>query len=305
MSAPSPAAIELKPGLEVAGRYTLIAPLGRGAGGTVWEARHTPSGRSVALKIVVPEAGAAEDLVARLRREARAAALLDHPNIVEVLDLGAVGADAIYLAMELIHGEPLAAILERGPLPTRRALLLARQTLEALAHVHTHGMIHRDLKPANVMIVRVGEPGQTWEQVKLVDFGLVKLIGATLADLGGERLTRTGFTFGTPAYMAPEQAMGQSIDARADLYALGVMLFEMLTGTRLFDFKDTHTVLAHHIATPPPTLAERAPGAAWATPALEALLAGALRKAPAERFADAGAMLVALDAGFVSIDHLP
>jgi serine/threonine-protein kinase len=154
------------------------------------------------------------------------------------------------------------------------------------------------------MLVRVGEPGQEWEQIKLVDFGLVKLIGQTLADLGGEKLTRTGFTFGTPAYMAPEQALGGTVDARTDLYALAAMLFELLTGAPLFDAPDTHTVLSHHIATPAPTLAERVPGAAWATPALEALVAVALRKAPVERFPDAPAMLAALDAAFVSLDHI-
>ncbi len=297
--------LTLTPGLDVAGRYRLQVPLGRGGGGAVWQATHLQSGRAVALKIVVPQAGASEDLLARLRREAKAAALLDHPNIVEVLDLGAIGDDAIYLAMELIRGESLAALLARGRLQPRCALLYSRQILEALAHVHAHGMIHRDLKPANIMVVRVGDVGNEWEQIKLVDFGLVKLIGQTLVELGGEKLTRTGFTFGTPAYMAPEQALGQAVDARTDLYALAAMLFELLTGAPLFEGPDTHTLLSHHIASPAPTLSERVPaGTPWVTPALEALVAGALRKSPAERFPDAAAMLTALDIAFVSLDGL-
>jgi serine/threonine-protein kinase len=165
-------------------------------------------------------------------------------------------------------------------------------------------MVHRDLKPDNIMLVRAGRPRAEYEQVKLIDFGLVKLLGEAADDVGGGKLTATGTTFGSPAYMAPEQALGRAVDGRADLYALGIVLFEMLTGRRPFDGADPNQVarlqVVGEVPRVPPT--ESAP---WATPEVATLVETALQKSPEARFPSAAAMIEALDAAFLSIDHLP
>src|SRR5262249_13533596 len=143
-------------------------------------------------------------------------------------------AGGLYLVMERVQGQTLTKAIDAGPLPPRRALVIARQLLEGLGHAHAHGMIHRDLKPDNVMLVDMGG----WERAQLVDWGLVKLIGDAEAVMGGGKLTRTGVVQGTPRYMAPEQALGRLVDGRVDLYALGLILFEMLTGRVPFEHDD-------------------------------------------------------------------
>ena len=199
----------------------------------------------------------------------------------------------------------MADLIEAGELTARRSLVIARQVLEALAHAHARGMIHRDIKPENLMLVTVGEPGRAYERVKLLDFGLVKLFGEAAGEIGGDKLTQTGLVFGTPAYMAPEQALGRGVDGRADLYAVGIVLFEMLIGRKPFRSPDVLTLLRMQASAPPPTLASVAAGRAWCTPELEALVGRALIKRADARFATAEAMIAALDAAFVSLDHLP
>jgi serine/threonine protein kinase len=151
--------------------------------------------------------------------------------------------------------------------------------------------VHRDLKPDNVI---VGDG----DAVKILDFGLVKLLDAAAAAIGGDVLTRTGITFGTPAYMAPEQALGRAVDGRADLYALGVILFELVTGALPFAAKEPRDLLRAHVGTPPPRLAALA---GWVTPPLDALIATAMAKKPAERYVDAAAMRTALDVAVTSL----
>jgi serine/threonine-protein kinase len=303
-TAPEPAPLV---GQVIDGRYRVTAVVGAGGVGAVYEAVHLATGRSLALKTLLPGKARAADAVARFEREARAQSLLDHPNIVEVLALGMLDDGTLYLVMELVRGEPLRALVDRGPLGPRRALVIARQVLEALAYAHARGFVHRDLKPDNVMIARVGDPGREWEQVKLVDFGLVKVIGDAADEVGAGKLTQTGVVFGTPAYMSPEQALGRPVDGRTDLYALGIVLFEMLVGRPPFPDGDPMTLMRLHISQAPPRLADAVPGAAatWATPALEALVARALAKRPDDRFAGATAMIAALDEAFRSLDHLP
>lgn len=198
------------------GPYRLEAQIGQGAMGAVYRAHDERLGRSVAIKML----HAAEPT--RLMAEARAAAAVEHPNIVAIHDCGAV-RDIAYLAMELVEGETLRSILERGPLPTARARDLALDLARGLAAAHARGVVHRDLKPANLVVTREGH-------LKILDFGLAKRSGVAPVDA-----IVAGTVQGTAGYMAPEQARGEATDARTDLFAAGAILFEMLTGRRAFD----------------------------------------------------------------------
>lgn len=299
-----PLAIEAITGRVLAGRYRLHSVLGRGGVGEVYEAEQVQTGARLAVKKLLPGLADAARLAERFRREARAARLLDHPNIVEVVDLVSE-QDSLYIVMELVSGRSVASLVEHGEIAPRRALVIARQVLEALAHAHARGVIHRDVKPDHIMLVKLGEPGREYERVKLLDLGLVKLIGGAAGEPGSEPLTQTGVVFGTPTYMAPEQALGRRTDARADLYALGVVLFEMLTGRPPFLSPDPRTLTRMHAAAPPPLLSSIARGRPWCTPELEQLVARALAKRPDARYASALEMTAGLDAAFLSLDHLP
>ena len=295
-------------GRTVAGRYRILRPLGRGGTGAVYEAEQLPDGAPVAIKALLPGADGADQIAERFRREARAAPLLDHPSLVEIRELVAE-RDELYLVMELLRGRSVAAELLAGPLAARRTLVIARQILDGLGHAHARGVIHRDLKPDHIFLTTAGEPGRQYERAKLVDFGLVKLVGPAAAlDVdagGGSKLTQTGMVFGTPAYMAPEQALGRPVDGRADLYALGTSLYEMLTGRTPFRSPDPLTLVRMQAQAPAPTLASSALGRPWCTPELERLVARALAKRPDDRFADAAEMATSLELAFASLDHLP
>jgi len=285
-------AVGRRVGLVVQDRYRLVAVRGHGGVGEVYEADDLRTGRKVAVKTMLPWAQRSPEVVRRFEREARAGNALDHPNIVDVSDMGNLDDGSLFLVMELVRGVDVADLLEHGQLAPRRALAIARQTLTGLAYAHGRGFVHRDLKPANLMIVRAGDD----EVVKILDLGLVKLIGEAAEELGGDKLTATGAIFGTPVYMSPEQALGRPLDARTDLYTMGVILFEMLTGKVPFRGTDPMATLRLHTSTPPPTMASRAPGAAWITPELEAVVARALAKQAADRFASADEMRAALEA---------
>ena len=291
-------------GRTIAGRYRIQRLLGRGGIGAVYEAVQLQTGNLLAIKVLLPGRANAHQLTERFKREAKAASILDHPNIIEVLDLVAED-DELYLVMELLRGQSVGTELHAGALQPRRTLVIARQVLEALAYAHGNGMVHRDLKPDNIMVVTVGEPGREYERVKLLDFGLVKLVGDAARELGNDKLTQTGIVFGTPAYMAPEQALGRAVDGRTDLYSLGIAIFEMLTGRTPFRSPDPVTLTRMQVSAPAPTLATVAFGRPWCTPEMEALIARALAKQPADRYADAAEMTAALDLAFSSLDHLP
>ncbi|MCA9673577.1 MAG: serine/threonine protein kinase [Kofleriaceae bacterium] len=278
------------------GRYRLRRPLGRGGLGEVHEAEDLRTGAAVAIKLLLPALRTLEGALRRFEREAAAGGFLQHPNLVDVTALGALPDGTLYLVMELVAGEDLGKLIARGPVPPRRALGLVRQVLGGLHHLHALGLVHRDLKPDNLMIAT----GAGGEVVKILDFGLVKLMGHAEALLGAEKLTATGVVFGTPLYMAPEQALGRPVDARADLYAIGVILYELLTGQPPFRAADAHAVMKMHVGTPAPALVEAGPGA-WSTPALEALVAQALRKDRRQRHADAAAMIAAVDAAAATL----
>jgi serine/threonine-protein kinase len=270
--------------------------------GAVYEVEG-PDGARHAMKAPLPDEVQSALTSKRFAREANAMQLLDHVNLVRAVDQ-VVDRGRLYLILELVRGPSLASLLQIGPFAPRRALVVARQILDGLEHAHAQGVVHRDLKPENVVLRVVGPAGRTFEQVKILDFGLVKLLDAAAAAIGGDVLSRTGITFGTPLYMAPEQALGRAVDGRADLYALGVMLFEMLTGQTPFTGKDPTSVLRAHVGTPAPRLAGCLPSAPWVTPAMEALIGGALAKKADDRFPNAAAMRAALDDAFLSIQEL-
>jgi serine/threonine protein kinase len=293
----------LSAGTVVADRWRAESPLGAGGMGAVWRGVDVATQRPVAIKTALAELADDAALARRLEREAKAQSFLKHPNVVEVLALDRLIDGTVALVMELVDGQSLGDALAAGPLAPRRALVIARQVLDALGHAHRTGMVHRDMKPDNVMLARAGRPGAEYEVVKLLDFGVVKLHGIAAEVLGDEKLTRTGVVHGTPTYMAPEQALGRALDGRADLYAVGIMLFEMLIGRPPFAADEPVALLRRHIAEKPPRLAEAARGPAWATAELEALVAGALAKRASERFSDAAAMTAALDAAFLSLER--
>ncbi|MCW8137314.1 MAG: serine/threonine protein kinase [Planctomycetota bacterium] len=208
------------PGVRL-GDHELVRPLGQGGMGAVWVARHLPTGAERALKLLMFDEGVNAQALARFRREGQAQASASaHPNVLRVLSAGE-DADVAYLVMELATGGDLKARLKHGPLDARASAELALELARGLAHVHAQGVLHRDLKPANVVFDEHGTP-------KLMDFGLATLAGA-------DRLTKTGTLLGTPAYMPPEQAGGEHVDERADVYALGAVLYHCLTGQPPFD----------------------------------------------------------------------
>ena len=286
----------IEPGTRI-GRYRVVGALGRGGMGGVLEVEDD-AGTRYALKVPVQDVEGA-DVTRRFAREANVLRLLDHPNLVAAVDVFAE-AGRLFLVMEKVAGEPLSSAIDFGPLHPRRALVLARQILDGVGHAHAQGLVHRDLKPENILLVDMGG----WERVKIIDFGVVKLVGDAADAFGAGALTSTGFVVGTPRYMAPEQALGLLLDARTDLYAVGVILYEMLAGRAPFEAEDPVVLLRLHAKAPPPPLREVTRGAPWCTPQLVALVEGALVKAPDHRFPNAGAMIAALDHAFYSIDHL-
>ncbi len=218
MSQTNPAAPEPT---EIAGRYLVVQKLGAGAFGTVYKAKDKTLGRMVAIKTIRLEGLAAshatlDDLQKRFLQEARAGAALKHPNIATVYDVGEAGGMS-YLAMEFIDGVGLERIIAEGRMPVGRATGLAAQVADALGYAHQQGVIHRDIKPANVMV-------EAGERVKVTDFGIAKIAGAA------EQLTQTGSLLGTPSYMSPEQARGEKVDGRSDLFSVGCVLYELLAG---------------------------------------------------------------------------
>lgn len=276
----------LAPGVVVGGRYRVTGVLATGGMGAVYDAIDARLDRAVALKVILRDLVEDPEIVARFEREARAAAKLSHPGIVQVTDLGRTDDGLGYLVMERVVGETLHAIVSRGPLAPRRAADLVEQALGAIAAAHGAGIVHRDLKPGNLMIVPLGA-GR--EAVKVLDFGIARLSESE----GYTRLTRTGVILGTPSYMAPEQARGRAVDARTDVYAMGVILWYLLTGKRPFGGADVSEIVDALLSQTPP----RADAARPDVPAALADVAErAMRKDPDARFASAEEMGRALAA---------
>ncbi|MGA2447804.1 MAG: protein kinase [Polyangiaceae bacterium] len=289
-----PGGAESLVGTRLVGRYLIERLLGNGGMGDVYLAEHLTIRKKVAIKVLHPEMSRMKEVVARFEREALAAAHIEHPNVAAASDFGKLDDGSFFLVLEYIEGQSLRQAIGGGPLELTRALHVARQIASALARAHSLGIVHRDLKPENVMLVtRDGDPNF----VKVLDFGIAKVpVGEILGEaIGtGQALTQLGMVYGTPEYMAPEQALGQAVDARADLYALGVILFEMLAGTRPFDDESKVAILGMHVTAPVPSLKERAPEAG-VTSALDEIVARLMAKEVRARFADAKELIDALD----------
>jgi len=279
----------------IAGKMELRAVLGAGAMGVVYRAHHLALDKQVAIKVLRSEGKSDPTRARRFKAEARAASRLDHPNSVHVLDFGEDGPDGLlYLAMEFLEGEDLQNLLKRERvLAPERAARILTQVLGALAAAHDSGVIHRDMKPGNVMLLRrTDDDGRTEDFVKVCDFGLAKILDG-LDDASGAPLTKQGAIFGTPAYMAPEQARGEPLDGRADVYACGVILYKMLTGEAPFNADSAWGVLMKHLNEPVPPMAQWVPDV---PPELVRITERALAKDRDHRFSSAREMRAALKA---------
>ncbi len=281
---------------KVAGGYRIIAPVGSGTMGHVYEAEDLNLARRVALKVLHKHHQ--KELAPRFLREGKTLALLSHPNIVQLVDMGQLDDGALYLATELIAGGSLRELMDRGPIEPQRALSIVRQLLDALDAAHALGVVHRDIKPENVMVAG-------GDVIKVLDFGVAKLLADTVAGLGEANLTSVGFSiFGSALYIAPESVTGQPVDARIDLYSTGAMLFEMLAGVPPFNDEDPTVLLRKHAFEPAPTLQQVAPSKHFA-PEIESLVARALAKAPDDRFRSAADMIAAVDAVLRTLEAPP
>jgi beta-lactam-binding protein with PASTA domain len=267
--------MRLQEGVVLDGRYTLEHRLGAGGMADVWRAEDAELGRPVALKVLHENFARDTEFVERFRREASAAAGLHHPNLVGVFDRGEV-EDTYYIAMEYVDGSSLRDLIGRG-ITIEEAIEVTRQVLAGAQFAHSRGVVHRDLKPLNVLIDREG-------RIRVTDFGIARA--------GGSEITRTGSVMGTAQYLSPEQAQGMDVTPAADIYSIGVMLFEMLTGRVPFDGDSAVAVAMKQVSEPPPAPSSINPAV---TPALDAVVLKALAKDPAERYDSAADMLAALD----------
>lgn len=268
----------------IEGRYTLGRVIGLGGMACVYEAQHEALDKTVAVKVLLPQfAGEDSAGAARFLTEARAASKIRHPGVVELSDFGHTDEGLPYFVMECLDGDALDVVLEaRGALPVEEALQLIEQVLEVLSVAHDAGVIHRDIKPGNCMLTSDG--------LKLLDFGIAQVRDAEPAS----RLTGEGNAIGTPHYMAPEQALGKRVDARADLYTCGILLFELLTGGPPFDNGSPVTLMTRHITEPPPPLPPEDIDTSPIPLAVRLAVERALAKSPDDRFSTAEDFRIAL-----------
>ncbi len=265
-------------GRVIAGRFHIVGPLATGGMGTLYRARQEPLGRMVALKVLGSAALPSAEFRERFILEASATARLSHRNIVRIFDFGVTDDGILFIAMELIEGRPLIDVIrDEAPMEPARAVHIAEQIVSALAAAHDKGIVHRDVKPANILITTDGDHA---DFVKVVDFGLVKVVDADIST------TRTGMVLGSPQYMPPEQIAGlDSTDERSDIYPVGILLFNMLTGRRPFKGKGATAILYAHVHHPFPTVAQAAPNVDVPA-ALEAIVRRCVQKHPADRYAN-------------------
>src|SRR5690554_2524213 len=270
------------------GEYTIVKKLGEGGMGAVYLARQNIIDQTVALKVLHPNAAESDEIVQRFYREAKVISMLSHPNIVRVFIFGRSEDNLLYLVMEFVKGVELRDRLDEvGTLDELSAIKIMKQACSALAEAHDLGIIHRDLKPDNILLTEFrGEQNF----VKILDFGIAKL-----NDPGGapqQQLTQAGIVYGTPQYVSPEQAQAKPLDRRTDIYSLGCILFELITGRTPFQDKTPIGILTKHVFEPAPRPSEVASGPV--APTMEALILKALAKDPNDRFDDAMEMFQAL-----------
>ncbi|HWE24017.1 MAG TPA: serine/threonine-protein kinase, partial [Myxococcales bacterium] len=271
-----PATADPLVGLVVSDRFEIEDLIGQGGMGKVYRARHVALDRTVVLKMLKPQLLEDPTLVGRFEREAKAASRLNHPNVIQVLDFGRLENEGtLYIVMEYVQGKDLRLVLrDEWPLAEERLCDIMAQVCSALGEAHVNNVIHRDLKPENIMIeARRDQP----DHVKVLDFGIAKIL-----DTDTPGLTRHDVVCGTPQYMAPEQATGSALDERSDLYALGIILYQMTTGHLPFDGANSMEVLTRHVNEAPIPPRQKQPDAPISEP-MERLILRALEKDPAKR----------------------
>jgi serine/threonine-protein kinase len=270
-------------------RFKIVSLIARGGMGKVYRAEQAPLGRACALKVLNPNYSGEHDpeFHKRFFLEASMTSKLTHPNTVTIFDYGRADDDIYYMAMEYLEGHTLhRAIRTAGHFPEERTAHVARQVCRALREAHALGIVHRDLKPANVYLIEhADEP----DFVKVLDFGLVK----NVADVTGEELTQAGLFMGSPKYMAPEQVNGEKVDARTDIYALGILMYEMMTGKVPFDSATSVSILMAQVKEKAPPMREANPDA-QVSDAMEETVARCMAKAPDDRFRSMDEVLAAL-----------
>ncbi|HXU70060.1 MAG TPA: protein kinase [Polyangia bacterium] len=271
-------------GTTLEGRYRISDRLAAGGMGVVYKGELTAIGKPVAVKFLHDALTLIPDVVKRFGREAQAMSKLAHPNLVSVLDSG-LDRGTPFLVMDFVSGKSLAELLADGPLPAGRAAVIARQILAGVKAAHANHVVHRDLKPDNIVLL----DGVEGDFVKILDFGLAKMMRG---DDSASQLTNTGFALGTPGYMSPEQARGTEADERSDLYAVGVILYHMVTGRKPFIADSPLAVLRMHMDDPPTPPNQLAPRSC--SPELEKVILRAMEKDPGDRFQTASAMTQAL-----------
>jgi serine/threonine protein kinase len=263
-------------GLVLSERYRILSKLGEGGMGVVYLAEHVVIEKKVALKVLFPDLTRRADLVQRFIQEAKSASRIGHENVIDITDFGQSPEGYVFIAMEYLSGHDLGEVLKAsGPMPWSRAQPLVLQMVKALRAAHERGIVHRDMKPENIFITP-RDDGR--EFVKVLDFGIAKVMGL---DEDAPRLTRTGMIFGTPEYMSPEQAQGQQVDHRVDIYAVGCIMYQILTGKVPFEAETFMGILSKHMMEAPVP-----PRALNATidPGVEAIILKAMEKDPAKRF---------------------
>ena len=294
----TPTAIEtVKTGVVIGGRYQVDRLLGRGGFGAVYLCRHVATGQQMVVKVLKPDLSDDPTQVQRFFNEARTSSQLSHPNTVRVFDFGQTDAGLLYIAMELLEGKELQLVLREsgGVLDPLRTARIAVDVLKSLAEAHGKGLVHRDLKPDNIFLCTAhGEE----DFVKVIDFGIAK----TMDPKANQDLTKTGFTVGTPKYMSPEQVLNKALDGRSDLYALGVILYQCLSGEVPHAGASPMETLMLHLQSPARPLATVAPQPL--PPGLAAIVMKVLQKDPGERFDDAEDMRAALEEILVTAGHL-
>ncbi len=276
---------------EVAGQFRIVEKIGKGGMGAVYKAEQPDMNRYVAIKILHSRYLSRSDLVSRFRREARAMSQLSHPNTARVFLYGQLDDGACYFVMEHLVGHNLAQIVRaEGAMEPKRAIRIMTQVCSALEEAHQAGIVHRDLKPENIFLTA---QGGIRDFPKVLDFGLAKVTERQMRP-GSMVLTQQGMVFGTPEFMSPEQAHGKTLDARSDIYSLGIILYELLTGKLPFDAKQPIEYIQLHVNATPIPLSERRPGAAF-PPGLEGVVMAALAKKPEQRYASAAEFAAALE----------